>query len=165
MFEADHETTVRVRAPITGVWEELCSIDRLLARIPEIAYFKVEPDGQRARISTRLAWGPVRWKVGTAGLLEATPPHRLHWGCRAPSLEVDFEGTFELTRAGTEDETDLFYRGYLRCNHTLIRRLRGALTSVLESHVNRFPPRIATLAAQHAEAEQHLHHRPAPKTQ
>lgn len=156
MLEAEHTRTVRARASQARVWEELSTLDRLMRQIPEIAYFRLEPDGRTAQVSTRLTWGPIDWRFGTAALVESMPTHHLRWRSHAPSLQLEFEGTFELTPAPAGDETVLSYRGVLRCRHKVIGRLRGALASLLEGHVNRLADRVASLAAQHAEAETRL---------
>ena len=163
MVEAEHTRTVRVRAPIETVWNELNPLDRLIRNMPEVAAFKLEPDGRSIEFSTRLSWGPIGWKIARASLAEAAPPHRLTWRGEAPSLQADFEGTFELAPAPSGTETVLTYHAVLHCRHKLIGRLRGALSTYLEGHVNSLPDRVAALAVQHAEADERLGRGPDPE--
>lgn len=163
MIEADHTRSVRVAAPIDMVWDELGSLDRLMKQIPEVAYVRLEPDGRTAHITTSLAWGPISWKFANVSLAVSRPPHQLQWCVHASSLQLDFEGTFDLAPAAVRNETLLTYRGSLRCRHRLLSRLRGALASSLEGHVNSLTERLAVLAAQHTEAKARLGLPPDPE--
>ena len=156
MLEAEHSRSVRVRAPLPLVWDELGSLDRVMKQVPEVGYFQLEPDGRTAAISAKLAWGPLDWKFGQVSLAESEPPHHLTWTARAPRLQLTFEGTFDLAPAAIPEETLLTYRGVLHCRHKLIGRLNGALGAFVEGHVNGVTDRLAALAAQHAEAEARL---------
>lgn len=164
MIEADHTRSVRVQAPPATVWEELSPLERLMRQIPEVANVHLEPDGRTAQISTRLAWGPLNWKIANVMVAESTPPHHLQWRAHAPALRLEFEGTFHLAPAPTRDGTILTYGAVLRCRHKLVGRLRGAMATYLEGHVNNLADRIGALAAQHAEADARLG-RPAPETE
>lgn len=156
MLEAEYSRTVRVRAPLAAVWDELSPLDRLLRQMPEVARLTVRPDGRTVQVSTGLSWGPLDWKLADASVVESVPPHRLQFRARAPRLRLDFDGTFELARAPSGEETVLTYRGALRCRHQLVGRLRGALQSFLEGHVNGLTERLASRAVQHAEADERL---------
>jgi uncharacterized membrane protein len=159
VLEADHETTVRVMAPIEGVWEEIRTIDRLLAFMHRVERFEAQPDGRTARVWSRLAWGPLDWELeGSVALTEAVTPRRLAWSGVIPRLGLTVEGVLELA-PGAHDETVLCYRAALRCDHHLVARLEGVLTAGLEDHVETFTARVATLAAQHAQAKQRLRFR------
>jgi len=160
MVEVDHTRSVRVRAPLELVWNELSPLDRVIRQIPEVAYFKVQPDGRSLELSTRLSWGPLNWKFARATVAEAAAPRLMQWRGHAPSLQLDFEGTFELQPVPNGDDTMLTYRGVLRCRHKLVGRLRGPLASYIEAHVNSLTGRVAELAVQHAEADQRLGRRP-----
>ena len=162
MLEADHTRSVRVQAPIAMVWDELSSLDRLMKQIPEVAHFRLEGDGRSAQISTGLTWGPLKWKLATATLEGSDPPRHLEWRSLAPALRLDFEGSFDLAPTAAGDATVLTYHGVIRCRHKLVGRLRGALATALEGHVNDLADRLATLAAQHAEAQARLGMPPGP---
>lgn len=165
MLEADHTRSVRVQAPIAMVWGEIDSLERLMRQVPEVAYFRVESDGRTAHVSTRLGWGPLNWRFASVTLEKADPPHHLEWRSSAAALRLDFQGVFQLSRAPRVDETDLTYRAILRCEHRFVGRLRGALASFLEGHVNGLADRVATLAAQHADAQLRLARPPDFKAQ
>src|SRR5690349_10619430 len=105
MIEAEHARTVRVPAPLATVWNELSPLDRLMRQVPEVAWFKLEPDGRSAQISTNLAWGPIDWKLAQVSVAESEPPHRFQWRGQVRSLRLDFEGTFELSPAPAGDGT------------------------------------------------------------
>ena len=156
MLEADHTRSVRVQAPIHMVWDELQPLERLMRQIPEVAYFQVESDGRTAQVSTRLGWGPLNWRFASVTLEESDPPRHLEWRSSSPALRLDFQGVFELSPAARVDETDLTYRAFLRCQHRFVGRLRGALASFLEGHVNGLADRVAALAVQHADAQRRL---------
>lgn len=162
MIEADHARTVRVRAPVATVWDELCTLDRLVKQIPEISSFEPTGDGRTAKVSLRLGWGPISWKFGRASVAETTAMQRMRWQAEVPSLRLDFTGHFELAPGATPQETTLTYRGVVRCRHGFVGRLQFAMASFIEGHVNSLSGRIADLAAQHDEAQRRLSHPPEP---
>lgn len=162
MLELSYDTTERIAAPIETVWDEIRTVDRLLAYAPEIGSFTAEPDGQRARFMSNMAWGPIDWKAeGTAIILEVTPMERLRWCLEMATLQMRLDLTFHLA-TGANRETVLRYGGRMFCDHKLVRRLRGMLTDAIEEHVHSTAGRVATLAAQHSLAEQRLRFRAAP---
>jgi len=62
-MELEVERHERIMAPVQLVWEEIDSLEQILAKSPQISHYDVVPGGQRARGSTKLAWGPLKWTV------------------------------------------------------------------------------------------------------
>jgi len=62
-MELEIQRHERINAPLQLVWEEMDSLDQILAKTPQISEYDVVPGGQKARGRTRLTWGPVKWSV------------------------------------------------------------------------------------------------------
>lgn len=83
------------------------------------------------------------------------PPRQLRWRLETPSLEWEFDGTFELTPAGAE-ETTLVYRGTMRFSDRYAGPLQPIHAEVLEEHLETLANRIAGRAARRTLAERTL---------
>lgn len=157
MQQFEWETRERVEASAATVWEELWPLDHLLENVRTISSFEVSPDGLRASASGGLAEWPVMWRkaTGTAEVVEARTAEVLRWTMTIPSLQLDFDGTFELAPAGAV-ETNLVYRGVLRCADPYAGRLRHVLSGLLEYHLESVASRVATRAARRTSAARAL---------
>jgi uncharacterized membrane protein len=157
MQHFEWEARERVEAPADTLWEELWPLDHLLENVRTISSFEVSPDGRRASASGGLAQWPVMWReaTGTAEVVEALTAEVLRWSMVIPSPELEFEGTFELTPAGA-GETNLVYRGVLRCGDPHAGRLRHVLCGLLEYHLETVASRVATRAARRTSAARAL---------
>src|SRR5436853_2084577 len=112
-MELEIERHERINAPLQLVWEEMDSLEQILAKSPQISEYDVVPGGQRARGRAKLAWGPVKWTVDLeVEIVEFQPRQRLGFSIDAPSMEVRYEATIDLVSVG-EGETKLDYRGRL----------------------------------------------------
>ena len=122
-MELEIQRHERINAPLQLVWEEMDSLEQILAKSPQISEYDVVPGGQRARGKTKLAWGPVKWTVDVeVEITEFEPRQRLGFAIEGPSLEVRYEGTIDLAPIG-EGETKLEYRGRLDVRQSLRRFL------------------------------------------
>lgn len=157
MLETDYETRIRTQAPVEAVWEEIHPLERLLTGIPTVTSSKISTDGQRASITGGMARWPPSWRQleATAEVIEAVAPERLRWAITIPSLDWHFDGTFELAPVAS-DETNITYRGVLRCGHPLASRLRHVVVGVLETHVQDLAARAGRRAANRTLAERAL---------
>jgi hypothetical protein len=97
---------------------------------------------------------------GSGLLIEVGEPRLLRWRVETPSLEFEFDGTFELTPVGT-DETTLLYRGTMRFSDRYAGPLDPLHADLLEEHLETVATRIAGRAARHAQAEQAATRSPA----
>lgn len=157
MNELTYEVTVRTGAPLAGVWDELCTLDRLLGHVPAISSVELNADGSRGAFTFVLSRLGRLWKrlETTAAVTEVTPPRQLRWRIETPSLEWEFEGTFELSPAGAE-ETTLVYRGTTRFSDRYAGPLQAIHAEVLEEHLETVANRIAGRAARRTLAERTL---------
>ena len=153
MYETDHALSFRAAAPIDIVWDELHTLERLLENIPTISSFEVDADGRHASFTGALTRWPASWRAlpGQAEITSSEPPRRLELTLTVPEVGLHFVGTFELASVAAE-ETNLTYRGELRCDHPLAARLRHVLTGILETHMDALATRIASRAARRTAA-------------
>jgi len=157
VYETDYDLTIRTRAPVETVWDELRTLERLLENTPTVSSFSVDDDGRHASLVGGLTRWPVAWRslAAEAEIVEVDPPHRLDWTLTVAELDLRFAGTFELTPVSAE-ETNLTYRGSLRCGDSPVCLLRHVLAGILEGHMEALATRLATRAARRTAAEQAL---------
>ena len=151
---ADYEITLRVDAPVSAVWEEISTLDQLLARAPEVLSVEPHPrEPDRAIWQGRMVWGRLRWNVdGDARILERKAGKHLLFSSEIPTLDARYQGIFVLA-PGAKDVTVLGYRGSFVCRHRLHRFMKPALTFVLKDHVETVATRVAHRAAKHSRFE------------
>jgi carbon monoxide dehydrogenase subunit G len=146
----------RILAPVQLVWEEMDSLDQILAKSPQISEYDIVPGGQKARGKTKLAWGPVKWAVDIdVEITEFEPLHRIGFSLEAPSMEVHYQATAELAQVG-ENETKLEYRGHLDVRHRMASRMRGLFNEVAEDQAHSLVNRIKVKAEQRRLAQERL---------
>jgi hypothetical protein len=153
-LKADYEITIRVDAPASAVWEEITTLDQLLARAPEVVSVEPHPaEPDRAIWNGRMVWGRLQWNVdGDARILERSAPKHLLFSSEIPKLDAHYQGIFVLA-PGAKDVTVLGYRGSFVCRHRLHRFMKPALTFVLKDHVETVATRVARRAAKHSRFE------------
>lgn len=151
---AEYEITLRVDAPVSAVWEEISTLDQLLARAPEVVSVEPHPrEPDRAIWQGRMVWGRLQWNVdGDARILERKAGEHLLFSSEIPTLDAHYQGIFVLA-PGAKDVTVLGYRGSFVCRHRLHRLMKPALTFVLEDHVETVATRVARRAAKHSQFE------------
>lgn len=157
MHEVSYEVTVRIEASLAAVWDELCTLDRILGHVPAISSVELGADGMTGSFIFVLSRLGRVWKrlETSAVVIEVTPPRHLQWTLQTPSLEWEFVGTFELAPVGT-DETTLVYRGTMRFSDRYAGPFQPIHAEVLEEHLATVANRIAGRAARHTLAERTL---------
>jgi carbon monoxide dehydrogenase subunit G len=146
----------RIMAPVQLVWEEMDSLEQILAKSPQISEYEVVPSGQTARGKTKLAWGPVKWWVDVdVEILGCQPRQSISFAIDGPSLEVHYEGAIELVPIG-EAETRLDYRGHLDVRHRMASRMRGLFTEIAEDQAHSLVQRVKVKAEQRRLAQERL---------
>ena len=155
-MELEVQRHERIMAPLQLVWEEMDSLEQILAKSPQISQYDVVPGGQRARGTTKLAWGPLKWTVDIeAEVTELIPLQRLGFAIEGPSLEVRYEGTIDLAPIG-EAETKLEYRGRLDVRHRMASRMRGLFNEIAEDQAHSLVHRVKVKAEQRRLAQERL---------
>jgi len=155
-MELEIERHERINAPLQLVWEEMDSLEQILAKSPQISEYDVVPGGQRARGKTKLAWGPVKWTVDVeVEITEFEPRQRLGFAIEGPSLEVRYEGTIDLAPIG-EGETKLDYRGRLDVRHRMASHMRGLFNEIAEDQAHSLVHRVKVKAEQRRLAQERL---------
>jgi hypothetical protein len=151
---ADYEITLRVDAPASALWEEIATLDQLLARAPEVISVEPHPgEPDRAIWQGRMVWGRLQWNVeGDARVLERNAGEHLLFSSEIATLDAHYQGIFVLAPGG-KDVTVLGYRGSFVCRHRLHRFMKPALTFVLKDHVETVATRVARRASKHSRFE------------
>jgi carbon monoxide dehydrogenase subunit G len=155
-MELEVQRHERIMAPLQLVWEEMDSLEQILAKTPQITDYDVVPGGQRARGKTKLAWGPVKWTVEVdVEIVEFVPSQRLGLAIDAPALEVRYEFAIDLAPIG-EGETKLDYSGHLNVRHRMASRMRGLFNEIAEDHAHSLVHRVKVKAEQRRLAQERL---------
>jgi carbon monoxide dehydrogenase subunit G len=155
-MELEVQRHERIMAPLQLVWEEMDSLEQILAKSPQISHFEVVPGGQRAHGSTNLAWGPLKWTVDIeVEITELLPLQRLGFFIEGPSLEVRYDAALEISPIG-EGETRLDYRGHLDVRHRMASRMRGLFNEIAEDQAHSVVHRVKVKAEQRRLAQERL---------
>jgi len=155
-MELEVQRHERIMAPLQLVWEEMDSLEQILAKSPQISQYEVVPGGQRAHGSTKLAWGPLKWTVDVeVEITELLPLQRLGFSIDGPSLEVHYETTVDIAPIG-EGETKLEYRGHLDVRHRMANRMRGLFNEIAEDQAHSLVHRVKVKAEQRRLAQERL---------
>ncbi len=155
-MELEIQRHERIMAPLQLVWEEMDSLEQILAKTPQISEYDVVPGGQKARGKARLAWGPVKWTVDLeVEITEFQPRQRIGLAIDGPSLEVHYLAVVELTPVG-ETETKLDYRGHLDVRHRMASRMRGLFNEIAEDQAHSLVHRVKVKAEQRRLAQERL---------
>jgi carbon monoxide dehydrogenase subunit G len=162
MFETEHATSVRIKAPVDAVWREVGSLRAVLDHAPGLEGITVDPSGDSARFRVKLGRGLLEWDLeGTVAPKESIAPERRIWQASIPQYNIDLEGTIELARR-SNDETELCFKARLDCRHPVAARLHTLLVDAVEEHVESVAAGVATAAVQHTNAERQLRFRAPP---
>jgi carbon monoxide dehydrogenase subunit G len=155
-MELDVERHERINAPLQLVWEEMDSLDQILAKTPQISEYDIVPGGQTARGRAKLAWGPVKWAVEVEmSIAEYLPRQRIAFHIDSPSLEVRSEVTIEIASIG-EGETKLDYRGHIDVRHRMASRMRSLFNEIAEDQAHSLVHRVKVKAEQRRLAQERL---------
>ena len=146
----------RVMAPLQLVWEEMDSLEQILAKTPQISEYEVVPGGQKARGKTKLAWGPAKWTVDLeVEITEFVPRQRISFTIDGPALDVHYEATVDLGPV-SENETKLEFRGHLDVRHRMANRMRGLFNEIAEDQAHSLVQRVKVKAEQRRLAQERL---------
>lgn len=155
-MELDVDRHDRIMAPLQLVWEEMDSLEQILAKAPQVSEYEVVPGGQKARGKTRLAWGPVKWTLDLEiQIVEFQPLQRIGITFDGPALEVLYRAVVDVARVG-ESETKLDYRGHLDVRHRMAGRMRGLFNEIAEDHAHSLIQRVKVKAEQRRLAQERL---------
>lgn len=155
-MELDVHRQERIMAPLQLAWEEIDSLEQILAKTPQVSEFDIVPGGQKARGKARLAWGPVKWTSDLEmEITDIQPPYRIAFSLAAPSLEVRVNAVVELTRVG-ENETKIEYRSHLDVRHRMANRMKGLFNEIAEDHAHSLVHRAKIKAEQRRLAQERL---------
>jgi|SRR5581483_5644138 carbon monoxide dehydrogenase subunit G len=155
-LERSYERTVRIGAPLEGLYEELDSVHGLARFIPQLDSSVLGSDDSRGACRGVFSIGPLSYEVdGDMTVERAVPLHSLEIALRAPSLRLELEGAFEFM-VSAQDETTLRYSATIRSAHPLLRRMPSALTGALEEHVDTTTDLISVRARQYTQAKRRL---------
>jgi carbon monoxide dehydrogenase subunit G len=156
MMELEVERHERINAPLQLVWEEMDSLEQILAKTPQISDYDVVPGGQTARGRTQLTWGPVKWAVDVEVAIAEFQPRRLiGFVVDAPTFQVRYECTIDLVSIG-ERETKLDYRGHLDVRHRMASRMPGLFNEAAEDQAHSLVHRVKLKAEQRRLAQERL---------
>jgi carbon monoxide dehydrogenase subunit G len=146
----------RVMAPLQLVWEEMDSLEQILAKTPQISEYDIVPGGQKGRGKSKLAWGPVKWMVDLeVEIVEFQPRQRIAFTVDAPALEVHYLVTIELAAVG-DNETKLDFEGHLDVRHRMASRMRGLFNEIGEDQAHSLVQRVKVKAEQRRLAQERL---------
>lgn len=155
-MELEVQRHERIMAPVQLVWEEMDSLDQILAKSPQISEYDVTPGGQKARGSTKLAWGPVKWAVEVeVSLTGLVPRQRVAFVMEVASMETRGEVTIMIASIG-ESETKLDYRCIIEVRHRLASRMRGLFNEILEDQAHSILHRVKVKSEQRRLAQERL---------
>ena len=155
-MELEVHRNERIMAPLQLVWEEMDSLEQILAKTPQISEYDVVPGGQKAHGKARLAWGPVKWTVDLeVEITDIEPRQRIGFSVDGPAIEVHYQAVVELTPVG-ENETKLELRGHLDVRHRMASRMRGLFNEIAEDQAHSLVNRVKVKAEQRRLAQERL---------
>jgi carbon monoxide dehydrogenase subunit G len=155
-MELEVHRNERIMAPLQLVWEEMDSLEQILAKTPQVSEYEVVPGGQKARGKAKLAWGPVKWTVDLEiEITDIQPRERIGFAIEGPSLEVSYDASIELTPVG-DNETKLAFRGHLDVRHRMAARMRGLFNEIAEDQAHSVVQRVKVKAEQRRLAQERL---------
>lgn len=157
VLERDYERTVRINAPLRGLYREMDSVDGLARFLPQVDSVEhAEQNASHAVCHGSVSIGPLSYRLaGTVAVERVDPPNALRVQLRAPSLQLEITGMFEFTPSAA-DETTLRYAATIRSAHPLVRRMRSSLIGLLEEHVDWATDLLMVRGRQYTNAERLL---------
>lgn len=155
-MELEVQRHERIMAPVQLVWEEMESLNQILAKTPQVTDFEVVPGGQKARGKAKLAWGPVKWTIDLeVEITEYLPRQFLSFSIDSPGLEVRFVARIDLAPVG-ETETKLDYVGLLDVRNRMASRMRGVFNEIAEDQAHSLVHRVKVKSEQRRLAQERL---------
>lgn len=154
--QSDFKRNTRIVAPVPMVWDEIASLEDILAKTPQLMNYQLAADGTSAQVEAKLSWGPIKFAVdGTAVIDESKPRECTRYVVTIPQLGLRYAGTMRIT-PGDAKETTLDYDGGLEIDHKLAGRMRGLFSELLEEHIHGLTMRVKTRAEQRRQADERL---------
>ncbi|MEW6474268.1 MAG: SRPBCC family protein [Actinomycetota bacterium] len=155
-MEVEVQRHERIMASLQLVWEEMGSLEQILAKSPQVSEYDVAPGGQKARGKAKLAWGPVKWTVELEiAIVDIQPRQHLTFTIDGPALGVHSEATIELASIA-ENETKLGYQGHIDVRHGMAGRMRGLFHEIAEDQAESLVHRVKVKAEQRRLAQEKL---------
>ena len=146
----------RVKAPVQLVWDEVGSLDAVIARTPQALTHLRAANGKSAAISGNLHWGPFKHTLAAeVSVVELVPTRQIDYRIVAPSLESHYDGRITLHAVGAA-ETELRYHGELDLRSPAAKRFRGMLSDLVEEHVHGMTEQAKARAERRQLAEEKL---------
>jgi carbon monoxide dehydrogenase subunit G len=144
----------RMMAPLQLVWEEVGSLDELLAKT--LRKYQVELGARRATGETTVAWGPIRRTFAVeAVLLGLVAERQVRYALEVPSIATRLEANIDLIPFG-EAETKLDYHAALEVQHPVASHKRRLLSEMAEEHALGIVTRIKAKSEHRRLAEERL---------
>ena len=146
----------RISAPLHLVWDELGSLDRILAKTPLMSRCEIVPDGGRARAKADLAWGPFRWTVELdVMLLGLIDQRQIRYVIEAKRMAARAETTVDLVPTG-QIETKLAYCELVEVGRRAGGQLRRLVKDMAEEHAHNFLHKVKVKSEQRWLAHERL---------
>jgi carbon monoxide dehydrogenase subunit G len=146
------ERSERMLAPIPFVWEEVSSLDRVLAQSVHVTNYEATVNGDRARGSTMHSRGPVKKTlILEATLLGVVEERQIRYAIEGCSVGTRFEANIDLIPLGAT-ETKLNCQGALEVGHRLASHLSHVLDDMTEEYVTVLIDRVKAHSEQRRPA-------------
>jgi hypothetical protein len=154
--QTEFHRSTRIVAPVPLVWEEMATLDAILAKSPQFLSYQLAPGGESAQVSANLSWGPLKYPLEGTAQVQGVEPHRqTTYVFAAPSIGLHYAGTLHIAPGGAA-ETALEYSGELEIEHRMAARMRGLFSEVIEDHIHGLTSRVKTRAEHRRLAEERL---------
>lgn len=155
-MQTEFHRNARIVAPVQLVWDEMHDLEAILTKSPQFLRYTMNADGDSARFTTNLAWGPLKYGVeGTAAIEETLPRQQTRFVVAVPNLGLRYTATIKLAPGGST-ETTLDYAADLEVDHRMAGRMRGLFNELIEDHIHGFTSRVKTRAEQRRLADERL---------
>lgn len=155
-MEFDLERQECISAPLHLVWDEIDSLERVLAKTPHVTVCEVAPSKQQARGRATVAWGPVKRTVNLdVALLGLVAEQQIRYVIEARSLETSLEAAIDLALAGM-NETRVHYHASVVVRHPTARRTWRLLREIAEEQADSILHRIKVKSEQRRLAHERL---------
>ena len=157
-MELDVQRHERIIAPSSWCWEEMDSLDQILAKSPQISEYESYRAVRRLGGGPKLTWGPVKWAVDVeVSLTDFVARQHVVFVIEAPSLETRASrpGPPRSLRPGRR-QTKLDYRCGLEVRHRMASRMRGVFNEILEDLAHSILHRVKVKSEQRRLAQERL---------
>lgn len=155
MHSEFHRNT-RIVAPVPLVWQEMDSLEAILAKSPHFLTYQLSGEGERALVTAELSWGPLKCGVeGTAEIRSPQPQQQTGYVVSVPSLGLRYTATIRIAPS-SPTETTLDYSADLEIGNRMAERMRGLFNELIEDHIQGLTTRVKTRAEHRRQADERL---------